>query len=145
MAEDNNIVLTSQEPSLGEVRIAPEVIEIIIGIAASKVDGVYSMRGSLANSLSELFGRHSRGKGVKLEKDDSQLSVDVYAFLDYGVAVPKVAVSIQEKVRQQVLFMTGLELAEVNVHVEGVVPEQEKEEQVVDPDNLFDENNGDEA
>ncbi len=46
MSEDNNIVLTSKEPSLGEVRLAPEVIEVIIGIAASQVDGVYSMRGS---------------------------------------------------------------------------------------------------
>ena len=46
MAEDNKIVLASNEPSLGEVRIAPEVIEVIIGIAANKVEGVYSMRGS---------------------------------------------------------------------------------------------------
>ena len=41
MSEDNNIVLTSKEPSLGEVRLAPEVIEVIIGIAASQVDGVF--------------------------------------------------------------------------------------------------------
>ena len=40
MAEDNNIVLATKEQGLGEVRIAPEVIEVIIGIAASQVEGV---------------------------------------------------------------------------------------------------------
>ena len=88
MSEDNNIVLTSKEPSLGEVRLAPEVIEVIIGIAASQVDGVYSMRGSIANSFSELLGRQIRGKGVKVNKDEDQLKVDVYVFLNYGVSVP---------------------------------------------------------
>ena len=46
MAEDNNIVLATKEQGLGEVRIAPEVIEVIIGIAASQVEVVCSMRGS---------------------------------------------------------------------------------------------------
>ncbi len=131
MSEDNNIVLTSKEPSLGEVRLAPEVIEVIIGIAASQVDGVYSMRGSIANSFSELLGRQIRGKGVKVNKDEDQLKVDVYVFLNYGVSVPKVAAQIQEKVRQQVLFMTGIEILGVDVHVQGVIPE--KQEQTIDP------------
>ena len=140
MSEDNNIVLTSKEPSLGEVRLAPEVIEVIIGIAASQVDGVYSMRGSIANSFSELLGRQIRGKGVKVNKDEDQLKVDVYVFLNYGVSVPKVAAQIQEKVRQQVLFMTGIEILGVDVHVQGVIPE--KQEQTIDPNNLFGEENG---
>ena len=109
MSEDNNIVLTSQEPSLGEVRLAPEVIEVIIGIAASQVDGVYSMRGSIANSFSELLGRQIRGKGVKVNKDDNELKVDVYVFLNYGVSVPNVAAKIQEKVRQQIGRASGRE------------------------------------
>lgn len=142
MSEDNNIVLTSQEPSLGEVRLAPEVIEVIIGIAASQVDGVYSMRGSIANSFSELLGRQIRGKGVKVNKDDNELKVDVYVFLNYGISVPNVAAKIQEKVRQQVLFMTGLEISGVDVHVQGVIPE--KQEQTIDPNNLFGEENGEE-
>ena len=142
MSEDNNIVLTSKEPSLGEVRLAPEVIEVIIGIAASQVDGVYSMRGSIANSFSELLGRQIRGKGVKVNKDEDQLKVDVYVFLNYSVSVPKVAAQIQEKVRQQVLFMTGIEILGVDVHVQGVIPE--KQEQTIDPNNLFGEENGEE-
>lgn len=142
MAEDNNIILASQEPSLGEIKIAPEVVEVIIGIAASQVDGVYSMRGSLANSVSKLFGKEDRTKGVKLDQTDSELKVDVYALLNYGVSVPKVAFEIQEKVKQQVLFMTGLKIDVVDVHVQGIVPE--KQEQTIDPNNPFAEENGEE-
>ena len=55
MAEDNKIVLASNEPSLGEVRIAPEVIEVIIGIAANKVEGVYSLAGKVKLELQIVF------------------------------------------------------------------------------------------
>ena len=142
MAEDNSILLANKEPNLGQIRIAPEVIEIIIGIAASQVEGVYPMQGSFANNVSEFFGRKSHSKGVHLENSADGIIVDLYAFLDYGVSVPKVAVAIQDKVVQQVLFMTGLKLQTVNVHIEGVI--SQKEEQVVDPDNIFAEDNGDE-
>ena len=61
MAEDTNIVLDSKtETSLGQIEIAPEVIEIILGIAASQVDGVYKMRGTLSSSISQLLGREDR-------------------------------------------------------------------------------------
>ncbi|KRN05351.1 alkaline shock protein [Liquorilactobacillus sucicola DSM 21376 = JCM 15457] len=141
MAESKSIVLASQKPTLGQIEVAPEVIEIIAGIAANQVEGVYSMRGSLANSLNELFGRKSRGKGIKLEQDGDKLGVEIYVFLNYGVSVPKVALEIQEKVKQQLLFMTGLNLETVDVYVQGVVPE--KQAQGVDPDDLFGEENGD--
>lgn len=41
---------------------------------------------------------------------------------------------IQERVKQQVLFMTDVELAEVNVHVVAVVPEKVE---TPDLDELF--------
>ncbi|MFT8694553.1 Asp23/Gls24 family envelope stress response protein, partial [Liquorilactobacillus satsumensis] len=137
-----NILIETEKPRLGQIEIAPEVIEIIIGIATSQVKGVYSMRGSLASSLNELFGRKSRGKGVRLEQEDQALKVEVYVFLNYGVSVPKVALEIQEKVKQQLFFMTGLKLTGVDVFVQGVVPA--KQVSTIDPNNLFNEKeNGD--
>lgn len=134
MAEDSNIILTGREGSTGTIEIAPAVLEVILGIAAVNVDGVYQMRGSLASSINAWFGRVNRGKGVDLHVDGKQLSVDVYVYLNYGVSVPKVALSMQESLREQLLYMTDLELAEVNVHVVGVVPEKAEK---VDTANLF--------
>ena len=101
MNEDKNLVLNAS-PELGEIVIAPEVIEIIIGIAASKVEGVYGMRGTLANSVTELLGRAAHGKGVYLTIDETGIKVDIYCYITYGMSVPKVAMEIQERVKQQV-------------------------------------------
>jgi uncharacterized alkaline shock family protein YloU len=123
MAEDRLTIQKDQEH--GEIVIAPEVLEVIIGIAASKVTGVYGMRGSFASTISQVLGRHSHGKGIVLTNDEEgNLIVDIYSYLNYGVSVPKVAMEMQEKVKQQVLYMTGLTLTEVNIHVVAVVPEK---------------------
>ncbi|MGX7350776.1 hypothetical protein RU97_GL000511 [Enterococcus canis] len=123
MAEERNLVIENKD-NLGEIVIAPEVIEIIIGIAASKVEGVYGMRGTFASNVTELLGRASHGKGVYLKIEEDGLKIDIYCYLNYGVSVPKVALEMQERVKQQVLFMTDLDLAEVNVHIVAVVPEK---------------------
>lgn len=136
MAEDNSIVLANK--NLGQIKIAPEVIEIIVGIAARQIDGVYAMKGTLKNSVSALFKRPNQNKGVKLTQEKAGLSVDIFADLNYGVSVPKVALAIQEKVRQQLFFMTGLKLDHVNVHIDAIIPEKQAS---VDVDHLFDDDN----
>lgn len=133
MADEKSFVLDGNQ-ELGEIVIAPEVIEIIIGIAASKVDGVYSMQGTFANNVTELLGRSAYGKGVRLEMDDEKIKVDIYVYMKYGVSIPKVATDIQTRVKQQVLFMTEVVLTEVNVHVVGLIPEKTEE---VDLEELF--------
>ncbi len=125
MADETNLILNQKQTNEGgEIVIAPEVIEVVIGIAASKVAGVYGMRGNLASNVTELLGRAAHGKGVYLKIEEDELKVDVYCYLNYGVVVPKVALDMQEKVKQQVLYMTDIELTEVNVHIVGVVPEK---------------------
>ena len=140
MNEDKNLVLDAS-PELGEIVIAPEVIEIIIGIAASKVEGVYGMRGTLANSVTELLGRSAHGKGVYLTIDETGIKVDLYCYLSYGVSVPKVAMEIQDRVKQQVLFMTDLALSEVNIPVVGVVAEKLEQPTLEELFNDEEENN----
>lgn len=138
MTEEKNLVINTKD-SLGEIVIAPEVIEVIIGIAASKVDGVYGMRGTFANNVTEFLGRAAHGKGVYLRTEDEGLKVDIYCYLNYGISVPKVALEMQDRVKQQVLFMTDIDLVEVNIHVVAVVPEKLPEP---DFDELFPEDEG---
>ena len=136
MTEETTFIIENGQENLGgEIVIAPEVIEVIIGIAASKVAGVYAMRGDLASNVTQLFGRSAHAKGVSLRNDEQGLKVDLFCYLNYGISVPKVALDMQEKVKQQVLYMTDIELAEVNIHVVGVIPEK-----LVSPnlDELFD-------
>ena len=125
MAEQTNISLPKASSKFGDIQISPNVLEVIASIASVQVKGVKRMRGSLATSVNELFGRKEMGKGIRLNFKDEKLIVDVYVYLNYGGSVPKVALEIQEQVKQQLLFMTELDLGEVNVHVEGVVHEKQ--------------------
>lgn len=142
MPEESKIILNDDQ-SLGTIQIAPRVLEIIAGYAASEVDGVSKMYGSFANSVSELLGRSDHRRGVKLVNDNDELVIDVDVFVEYGVSVTKVASQIQKRIKQQVTLMTNLVVTEVNVHVKGIVAPQE--EQQVDPDNLFSEDSEDDG
>ena len=143
MAEDSKIILSSEDQSLGTIEVAPRVVEIIAGVAASEIDGVSKMYGSLANSFGELLGRSDQRRGVKLTNQNENLTIDIDVYIDYGVSVPKLAAKIQDRVKQQVTLMTDLNVSEVNIHVKGIV--QKKEEQTVDPDYIFGEHEDDKA
>jgi uncharacterized alkaline shock family protein YloU len=139
MAEDSKIILNNDDQTLGTIQIAPRVLEIIAGIAASEVDGVSKMYGSFANSVSELLGRSDFRRGVKIVNDDDNLTIDVDVYIEYGTSVPKTAELIQKRIKQQVALMTSLKVTEVNVHVKGIVAETPN--QSVDPNDIFGEKN----
>lgn len=141
MTEESTVAINDTKGTLGEIEVAPQVIEVISGIAANKVDGVYAMQGKMTSGVSELFGRVDHKKGVHLTSDEEGLKVDIYCYLVYGVSVPKVALEIQEKVREQLLQMTDITLAEVNVHIVGIVPEKTELQELLD---LNEEEDGDE-
>jgi uncharacterized alkaline shock family protein YloU len=129
MAAETNILEMDQGSNgLGKVEIAPEVIEVIAGIASSEVEGVAQMRGNFATGVVERLGKKNHGKGVKVELTETGIIVDVFCMMNFGVSIPNVASKIQDNVRQALLNMTALEVNEVNVHVVGVLFESQKQE-----------------
>lgn len=121
-----------QRANLGELRIANEVVSIVAGLAATEVEGVAGMSGGIAGGIAEMLGRKNLSKGVRVEVGEQQAAVDIFVVVDYGVRIPEVAWQIQESVKRAVESMTGLQVVEVNVHVQGVhfmqVVEEEPEE-----------------
>lgn len=106
----------------GEIVIAPRVLEKIIAIATAKVDGVHSLENK---SVSDSLSKRALGRGVYLRtQEDGQISVDIYLYLEYGVAVPRVAVAIQKAVKTAVYNMADVTLDDVNIHVVGIVTEK---------------------
>lgn len=126
MADSSTILLTSNQAG-DEIKIDLSVLEVILAIAAEKVDGVAAMRGSLKSGLNWVLGRQDRDKGVAVSvNQDHKIVADVYAYFDAGVNVPKVAAKIQEKLAGQLSQMTDLTLTTVNVHVVGLIFPDEK-------------------
>lgn len=102
------------------VQIAHEVIGSIAAIAASEVEGVSGMTGSLVGGLTEMLGKRNFAKGVKTEVKDNQVAIDLYLVVKYGSRIPEVAQKVQEQVKHRVESMTGLFVSQVDIHIQGV-------------------------
>lgn len=111
-----------------EVKISDEVVAIISGIAVSEVSGVAEMAGGFAGGISEvLSGKKNLAKGIKVESNNKETKIDVNIIVDYGIRIPDVAFEIQNRVKKAVESMTGLNVVEVNVHVQGVNTDAKEE------------------
>ncbi|HZH59683.1 MAG TPA: Asp23/Gls24 family envelope stress response protein [Metabacillus sp.] len=133
MKETNNVLeMNPENNGLGKVEIAPEVIEVIAGIAASEIEGVASMRGNFAAGVVERLGKKNHGKGVKVDLTEEGIIIEVYCVMIFGVSIPTVAQKIQDNIRQALLNMTALEVNEVNIHVVGVQFETKTQDVEVD-------------
>ncbi len=106
----------------GDIIIAPRVLEKIIAIATAKVDGVHSFANK---NMSDSLMKNSSSRGVYIEDMQAdEKVVDIYLYLEYGVSVPNLAMEIQKTVKTAVRNYVEMELAAVNLHVAGIVPEK---------------------
>ncbi len=107
--------------SAGDVQIADEVVAIIAGLAATEVEGVARMSGNIPNELVSKLGMKNLSKGVKVEVVPPTVRVVLTLVLYYGYTIPQVSKTVQERVKNAIETMTGLEVREVNVRIAGVV------------------------
>jgi uncharacterized alkaline shock family protein YloU len=126
--------MEKQENDVGTVRIANEVVGIIAGLAATEVEGVAGMSGGIAGGIAEMLGKKNLSKGVKVEVGEKEAAIDLYMIMEYGVKIPDVAWDVQGNVRQAIEDMTGLQVIEVNVHVQGVNFKEEEDEDEEEPE-----------
>jgi len=113
--------MEKQSGSLGTIRIADEVVEIIAGLAASEIEGVAGMSGGLVGDIANMLGRGKNpGKGVKVQVGEEEAIVDLFIIVEYGVSIPELAVKVQQAVKEAIESMTGLTVVETNVHIQGV-------------------------
>ncbi len=125
---ENNETNEIEEGNNG-IKIANDVISVIAGVAVSEVQGVASMAGGFAGGISQVFsGKKNLSRGIKVEADEKEVKIDVNIIVEYGTRIPDVAYEIQNRVKKSVENMTGLKVAEVNVHVQGVKTEKDVED-----------------
>ncbi|MBU5293164.1 Asp23/Gls24 family envelope stress response protein [Anaerosalibacter bizertensis] len=118
----------------GTVKIANEVVAIIAGLASTEVEGVAGMSGGITGGISDILGMKNLSKGVKVEVGEKECAIDIFVIVEYGSRISEVALRVQENVKEAVETMTGLNVIEVNVNVQGVnipkEPEVEEEPRV---------------
>ena len=126
MAKDERNTYTIQnDASLGEVKIADEVVAIIAALAATEVEGVASMAGNITNEVIGKLGIKNLSKGVKVDVLEGIVTVSLALNIKYDYSIIEVTKKVQEKVKNAVENMTGLEVADVNIKVAGVEMENQ--------------------
>lgn len=146
--QENNELEENNEESLvidednSEIKISNDVVAVIAGVAVSEVPGVAEMSGGFAGITEVLSGKKNLAKGIKVEVGEKTAKIDVNIVVEYGTRIPDVAFEIQNRVKKSVETMTGLKVLEVNVHVQGVVTNFEKDKND-DADDSQEDNNDD--
>ena len=85
-----------------------------------RVDGVYKLAGNLSNEIASRLGRKNPAKGVKVDLIPGEVRVDLGIIVYYEYKIKKVSEQVQEKVKQAIETMTGLNVTKVNIRVAGV-------------------------
>lgn len=126
MAEKRTTYKIQEMNGVGEVHIADEVVAIIAGLAATDVKGVASMGGNITNELVSKLGMKNLSRGVKVTVLENVVTVDLTLNIEFGKNLVEISKKVQEKVKTSIENMTGLEVADVNIHIVSVDMENEK-------------------
>ena len=119
MAESRN-TYTIRDGDVGTVKIADELLPIIAAFAATEVDGVSSMSGNLTHDIVRKMGFRTLGQGVRTNVEDNRVQFELSLNIDYGRSIAEVGKEVQERVKNAVETMTGMEVGSVKVRIADV-------------------------
>jgi uncharacterized alkaline shock family protein YloU len=121
------------EQQNGMIRIADDVVAVIAGLTASKVKGIASMSGGITEGIAKRVSGKNLTKGVQVKVGQLEAAIDLRVVVEYGVKIDEVCRKLQQEVKEAVENMTGLQVVEVNVRVEGVELQNQKSENDQEP------------
>lgn len=117
--------MPDKKEEFGQIQIADEVVAVIAATAAMEIEGVLNASSASGNAFVEFFGKKSQTKGVKINSDGGELTLELDIVVLFGTKIQTAATEVQKKVKSAVETMTGLTVAMVNVNVCGIVKEKQ--------------------
>jgi uncharacterized alkaline shock family protein YloU len=93
----------------------------IVRLAAQEIAGVHEMSADWARDVNRFLGNAQVGDGVRVDvRDNNQVSVDLFLVVDHDVNMLQLGRRVQAEVTRSIEEMLGMEVREVNVHIEDV-------------------------
>jgi uncharacterized alkaline shock family protein YloU len=116
---------TLQDTGQGTTTVADTVVQKIAGLATREINGVHDLGGSTSRAFGAMRERipgatASASQGVAVEVGETQAAVDLEILVEYGVSITDLARAVRRNVITAIERMTGLEVVEVNIHVNDV-------------------------
>jgi uncharacterized alkaline shock family protein YloU len=112
--------IQTNSSNIGQIQIADEVIAVIAGTAALEVDGVVGMASNFTGDLAEIMGKRNLSKGVKINVNEDNVSVEINLIIAFGYKIQDVSFEVQKKVKTAIETMIGLPSNEININVAGI-------------------------
>ena len=101
--------------------IAPGVVDRVITIAASEVEGVASVCSFRSCNVVSQFVSCAKIAPVETAvNENGKLDVKIHIACKYGYSIPEVANKVHENIADALFLQTGIEIGKVDVSVEGV-------------------------
>ena len=113
--------MPKQAETAGKTTLTPEVIYTITKMSVLGVEGVNSF-AKVPPSIDSLF-KASGFDGINLSLEDGLVYLDLFLNLDAEHNVREISRNIQLAVSRAVSDLTGMEVGQVNIHIENVIYE----------------------
>lgn len=111
----------AKKPTNMDLSYDDKVIKKIAGLATEEVPGVLTVTGGFIGNITDKLRSDDKTKGINVDVGKKQVALDLNVVCEYSRNVPKIFEQVVEKVSAAVLNMTGLEVVELNMHVEDVL------------------------
>ncbi len=104
----------------GEVSYKNNVVLSVVSLATQEINGIAGISRDAISFAKRVFNKNYH-KGIILEFVDNSVYVDVFVKVKFGYSVRDVAFRVQENIKSSIESMTDFKVAEINIHVTGVV------------------------
>lgn len=110
-----------QELEMKNFKISKNVLELIVGLAASEVEGVAGLSGTMMDSIKDWIGKKRLTKGIKVSVEDNVFLISIHVDLCYEYVISDVAKKIQKNIKSALETMTGIGVQTVNVFINNII------------------------
>lgn len=111
----------SDEIKIGDLTLAPGVLETIVTLAAKDVEGVASICGSqgLAQLAQKAVNKQA-ARSVEVSTEGDAVAISLHIEVEYGSSLKDVAEAVQKAVSEAVTHQVGVPIDAVDVFVDAI-------------------------
>ena len=122
MADTSAGPVESVHSPSASAHISHAVIATYAAAAAREVDGVAGISDGLLGGLERRTDEERPPRGLKVSSDGERIRIELRLIAEWGALLPALADQVRHAVRSNLVAMTELDVGEVVVVIDDVLP-----------------------